>query len=226
MGAAFALAAYRASRYLRPVFAAPAADRWDQPFERLKGLLADLGLHRRLLQIRYSGVLHGLIFTGFLVLFSAIAQSFGSALIPGFSLAPIGGNTWIALLQDLFGVLVLCGIGLAIYQRLVIRPKRFEGSNSLDAWTIYGLVFAVVATMFMEFAFRLVAEGSGSPWRPVSSALAATLRALGMGASGAETGSEVAYWLHVTSVLAFLIYIPGSKHRHIFTAAPNIESPC
>src|ERR1700730_16666737 len=222
VGAAFALAAYRASRYLRPVFAAPAADRWERPSERLKGLLADLGLHRRLLQIRYSGVLHGLIFAGFLVLFSAIAQSFGSGLLPGFSLAPIGGNTWIASLQDLFGVLVLCGMGLAIYQRLVIRPKRFEGSNSLDAWTIYGLVFAVVATMFMEFAFRLVAEGSGSPWRPVSSALAATLRALGTGASGAETGSEVAYWLHVASVLAFLIYIPGSKHRHIFTAAPNI----
>jgi Fe-S oxidoreductase len=222
VGAAFALAAYRASRYLRPVFAAPAADRWDRPFERLTGLLADLGLHRRLLKIRYSGTLHGLIFAGFLVLLSAIVQSFGSGMIPGFSLAPIGGNTWIAALQDIFGVLILCGIGLAIYQRLVIRPQRFEGSNSFDAWTIYGLVVAVVATMYLEFAFKLVAEGAGSPWRPVSSALAILLRTLGVGASGAEAGGEVAYWLHVASVLTFLIYIPGSKHRHIFTAAPNI----
>jgi ferredoxin len=167
-------------------------------------------------------MLHGLIFAGFLVLLSAIVQSFGSGLIPGFSLAPIGGNTWIASLQDVFGVLILCGIGLAIYQRLVIRPKRFEGSNSFDAWTIYGLVFAVVATMFLEFAFKLVAEGAGSPWRPVSSALAILLRTLRVGASDAEIGGEVAYWLHVASVLTFLIYIPGSKHRHIFTAAPNI----
>ena len=28
--------------------------------------------------------------------------------------------------------------------------------------------------------------------------------------------------MHIAAILAFLVYIPGSKHRHIFTAIPNI----
>ncbi|TIP06016.1 MAG: (Fe-S)-binding protein [Mesorhizobium sp.] len=30
------------------------------------------------------------------------------------------------------------------------------------------------------------------------------------------------YWIHIGAILAFLIYIPGSKHRHMFLAVPNI----
>ena len=220
--AAFALAGYRALPYLRPILTAPAADRRDRPGKRLAGVIADLGLHRRLLRIRYSGVLHAMIFAGFLVLFSAIVQSFGSGLIPGFSLEPIGGSTWIALLQDIFAVIITVGIGLAAWQRQFIRPKRFVGSNAADAWIIYGLVLAVVACMLLEFAFRLAARGELSGWRPVSSAIARAILAAGISRDTAELGAEVAYWLHVTAVLGFLVYIPGSKHRHMFTAAPNI----
>jgi Fe-S oxidoreductase len=220
--AALALAVFRAMPYIRPVLSAPTADRWDRPGERLAGVLADLGLHRRLLKIRYSGVLHAMIFAGFLVLFSAIIQSFGSGLIPGFSLQPIGGNTWIALLQDIFAIVITIGIGLAAWQRLFVRPKRFEGSNATDAWIIYGLVLAVVVTMLLELAFRLAAQNELSAWRPVSSVIARAILAIGISHDTAELGSAVAYWLHVAAVLGFLVYIPGSKHRHIFTAAPNI----
>jgi Fe-S oxidoreductase len=220
--AALALAAIRAMPYVRPILSAPSADRWDKPGERLAGVLADLGLHRRLLKIRYSGALHAMIFAGFLVLFSAIIQSFGSGLIPGFSLQPIGGNTWIALLQDVFAVVITIGIGLAAWQRQFLRPKRFEGSNATDAWIIYGLVLAVVVTMLLEFAFRLAAQNELSAWRPVSSVIARAILAAGIRHDTAQLGSAVAYWLHVAAVLGFLVYIPGSKHRHIFTAAPNI----
>jgi Fe-S oxidoreductase len=220
--AALALAAIRAMPYVRPILSAPSADRWDKPGERLAGVLADLGLHRRLLTIRHSGALHAMIFAGFLVLFSAIIQSFGSGLIPGFSLQPIGGNTWIALLQDVFAVVITIGIGLAAWQRQFLRPKRFEGSNATDAWIIYGLVLAVVVTMLLEFAFRLAAQNELSAWRPVSSVIARAILAAGIRHDTAQLGSAVAYWLHVAAVLGFLVYIPGSKHRHIFTAAPNI----
>jgi hypothetical protein len=38
------------------------------------------------------------------------------------------------------------------------------------------------------------------------------LKALGPGA--ARTGFEIFYWIHVLTILGFLIYIPGSKHLH------------
>ena len=75
--------------------------------ERLAGVIEAIGLHRRLLQRPLSGMLHLMIFVSFFVLFTAIVQAFGSGLFPGFSLAPIGGRSWIALLQDVFAVVML-----------------------------------------------------------------------------------------------------------------------
>src|SRR6188768_4212008 len=77
----------------------PAA-RFDRPWERLRGVLIAVGLHRKLLERPLSGALHALIFISFFVLFTVTIDAFGSRLFPGFSLKPIGGETWIAVLQD------------------------------------------------------------------------------------------------------------------------------
>ena len=210
-------------RILRPMFHAPAESRFDRAGERLAGVAAALGLHRRLLRIRFSGALHAFIFAGFLVLFTAIVDSFGSGLFPGFSLAPIGGDSWIAALQDLFAVLLLVVIMLAAYQRLILRLPRFGGSNTTDAVVIYGLVVVIVVSMILEFAAGIAAAGDASAaWRPLSSAVASLLTAAGASGETAVRLEEAAYWLHVAAILIFLVYIPGSKHRHMFLAAPNV----
>jgi Fe-S oxidoreductase len=88
---------------------------------------------------------------------------------------------------------------------------------------IYVLVATVVTTMLMEFATSVAAGGDPSAaWRPVSGAVARGLVAGGLTAEGAAGWTEVFYWLHVFAILGFLIYIPGSKHRHMFLAAPNV----
>ena len=222
LGAA-SLAGWRFSRILKPLFAAPADNRLDQLPERLQGMLSNVFLHTRLLKFSPSGVLHLLIFSGFIVLTSAIAQSIGSRLFPGFSLAPVGGNTWIALLQDLFALSIATGIGMAMWQRYVLKPARFQGSNGKDAASIYALVLTVVSSMLLEFANAMVMDGGAlSAWRPVSSTLAWLLMSTGVNQSLAASLHVGFFWLHVLAVLSFLVYIPGSKHRHVFTAAPNI----
>lgn len=221
--AALATFLWRMGRRMRPMMAAPADPRRDHPLERLRGVIEAVGLHSRMLRFRMSGVLHLMIFSGFLVLFTAIIEAFGSGLIPGFSLAALGGNSWIALLQEIFALCLLVGLALAIWHRFVLKPARFLGSNQRDALVIYALVATVVTTMLLEFATSIAAGGDPSaPWRPVSSALASALIAMGVTARGAAHGTEVFYWLHVLAILGFLVYIPGSKHRHMFLAAPNI----
>jgi Fe-S oxidoreductase/nitrate reductase gamma subunit len=221
--AAILVTGWRFGRLLRPLLSAPPDDRLDRVSVRLGGLVTNVGLHRRLLKFRYSGVLHLMIFSGFVVLLTAIVQSFGSRLVPGFSLAPIGGQTWIAFLQDIFGVLVLAGVGLAAWQRYVLKPARFRGSSGQDALIVYCLVIAVVGAMLLEFACGILSGNEASAsWHPVASALAKGLAHMGFRSTGAATGKLIFYWIHVAAILLFLIYIPGSKHRHIFTAIPNI----
>ncbi len=217
------LAGWRARRLIMALVRAAPARRWDHPWRRLGFAAADIGLHRRLLGMRLSGVIHLMIFSGFIVLLSAIVADFGAGLMPGFSPRPIGGDTWIALLQDCFGVVVIVAIALAAWHRFVLRPPRFAGSSARDAGFIYVLVLAVVLGMFTEFACAILAGAVRSPaWHPVSLALAALLGAAGVTAGPATVIQAWAYWAHIGVVLGFLAYIPGSKHRHIFTAAPNI----
>jgi Fe-S oxidoreductase len=221
--AAVAIFCWRSARLIRPMRAARAADRFDQPSVRFAGVLRAVGLHERLLKIRYSGILHAMILLSFIVLSTAIVQAFGSALIPGFSLAPIGGDTWIASLQDTFAVVILVGVILAMWQRYVLRPARFEGSDTTDATIIYALIGAIVFSMLLQAAFEIAGGVSASEsWRPLSRWIAAGLTASGFAPETAVVGSKTMFWAHVCAILGFLIYIPGSKHRHMFLAAPNI----
>jgi hypothetical protein len=90
---------WRFSRLFRPMLSAARSDSFDQPGKHLGGVLRAVGLHERLLKVRYSGVLPAMIFSAFFVLANAIVQDFGTVLFPGFSLRPIGGETWIAALH-------------------------------------------------------------------------------------------------------------------------------
>lgn len=216
--AAVALAAWRSRPLVRALAAAPAADRFDRPMERLAGVGAAVGLHRRLLRRPLSGVLHALIFVSFFVLLTATLQAFGAVLVPGFTLAPIGGDTWIALLQDLFAALMLLGVGLAMVQRYALKPARYVGSSGRDAAIIYALILAIVASLLAEAAFH-VGAGADGHWRPLATLIARVLAPLGIDPA---RGAAVSYWIHVGAILVFLVYIPGSKHRHMVLAGPNV----
>ena len=87
----------------------------------------------RLLRWPLAGVLHAFIFWGFLVLLTAIAQGIVEALWQGFQFQLLPGSGAIAFLQDLFFFVVLCGIVMALFNRLVINPTRFRGSHRGDA---------------------------------------------------------------------------------------------
>ena len=221
--ATMAWAGYRFYLLLRPVFRSPWENRFDRLGVRLWGVVVNIGGHSRLLKKRYSGILHLMIFSGFVILFSGIVQAFGEGLVPGFSLAPIGGQTWIALSQDLFDVIVMVGLAMAAINRYILKPERFRGSNERDATIILLLIFAVVFDMLMQNTFRVASGGDPSAgWRPVSSALAGFFGLFGLHGAAARPIAEVFYWTHVSAILGFLAYIPTSKHLHIFVGIPNV----
>jgi Fe-S oxidoreductase len=208
---------------LRPLTKAAPEDRFDQPLRRLWGVITNVGGHTRLLRIRFSGVFHLLIFSGFVVLITALVEEFGKGLFPGFSLAAIGGNTWIALLQDIFELLVLVGLAMAAYNRYVWRPERFKGSNHRDATIILILICSEMASLLLHHAFQ-IAQGHdpSAAWSPVGSALAGLIGMVGIHGTAAGPWSQVFYWTHILAILAFIPYIPTSKHLHIFVGIPNI----
>ena len=221
--AAIAYFTVRARQLYRMLRLGPNENRIDRIPERVRGVLSYVGAHTRMFRNLYSGILHFFIFYGFVVLLTAIVDAFGKGIDPRFSLALIGGDTWIAFLQDLFGVLVLVGVGMALVNRLIIRPRQFHDSNEVDALIILGLIATIMIGMLGQNAARVAQGGDPSVgFRPVASAIASVFESFGWRGSAAIVPHEVFYWVHILGVLAFLAYIPSSKHLHIIVAIPNV----
>jgi Fe-S oxidoreductase len=181
---------------------------------------------RKLLQRLLPGAIHAAIFWGFLVLFPTILLAMVGVvdadpwLPSGSPLAWLAEQGWYALLVDVFALLVLVGVCAAAFVRAVRKPARFEGSHAGDAYLILALIAGIVSTLLLWHASRIalgLAEYDPA-WSPISNALS---NLFGDGAV-TEVLERVFVWLHVLLILAFLAYLPHSKHLHILTAAINV----
>src|ERR1700694_671109 len=133
--------------------------RFDRLGERVKAFFIYVIGQGRLLRWPYAGVLHALIFWGFLVLLTAIAQAIVEALWQGFHFHDGPAAFVIAFAQDIFCVAVLAGVALALINRLVVNPTRFRGSHRRDAVLILCWIGTLLVFMSLNYA-TLIAEGS------------------------------------------------------------------
>jgi Fe-S oxidoreductase len=181
---------------------------------------------RKLLQRLVPGVVHALIFWGFVVLFPTILVAVIYVVDPDPSLpagSPLGWlerQGWFAFLVDLFCCLVLVGVAAALWIRKVQRPKRFEGSHLGEADLILALIAGIVTTLLLWHATQIALGENPWPeqWSPLSNALSNVF------SDGAATEAleRVFVWAHVLLILSFLVFLPYSKHLHIATAGPNV----
>jgi Fe-S oxidoreductase len=198
--------------------------RLDHAASRVRAFFVYVVAQGRLLRWPFAGVLHAFIFWGFVVLLTAIAQGIVEALWQGFRFDLLPGSGAIAFLQDLFFFVVICGIAMALFNRLVIKPTRFRGSHRGDAILILAWIAGLLIGMELNYATRIaegVPEALGQ-WRPIASALASIFRPLGSGSEALIVLHGIFFWAHLTLVFGFLVYLGYSKHLHIITSIPNV----
>ncbi|WP_274654983.1 (Fe-S)-binding protein [Paenibacillus humicola] len=180
--------------------------------------------HRKLLKDIRSGILHLAMFYGFIVL------QFGAADIiwKGLSGSPLPLPAYGAFVtvQEWTVLIVLLAVLYAAFRRYGERLRRLKRGwkPAVVLWFIGGLM----ATVLLTQAFDRLREAALStetlfaPHAFVSSAIAQALREAGVTAGAARALYELFWWLHYGVLLAFLVYVPQSKHFHLFTAPVNI----
>jgi Fe-S oxidoreductase len=175
---------------------------------------------RKLLQRLVPGIVHALIFWGFVVLFPTIVMAFLGAVDRDWTLPWLGHQGWFFLLVDVFCVLVLAGVASALVIRKVQRPARFEGSHLGEADLILGLIALIVTTLLCWHASQIALGINEWPerWSPVSNGIASLMD----DGEWLEARERIFVWLHVLTILGFLVYLPRSKHLHIATAGINV----
>ncbi len=198
--------------------------RFENPMARLRKTLVVAIGQSKILREPFAGFMHAFIFWGFLVLLTAVLESIGEGIVPGFSFRFLGFlYAPLVFLQDLFCGLVIFSVLVALYRRYVLRPKRLElaGHSSMDATFILMMIFFIMLSMLGQNATRLLLEGSTSlGGRFLSGSFTALFAS--MSHDSLQVWFELFWWVHIGIVLVFMNYLPYSKHLHVLTSIPNV----
>ena len=202
--------------------------RGDRVSQRLKKLLVvGFGQAR---QPRYlvAGVLHILIFFGFLILSLRSLTLMGEGFVAGFHLPGLGGafGELYATLKDYTALIVLACCAVAAIRRAVFKPARYHDRHARtghghEAYLILGLIsLLMIADAIYEGSAMAVEQISGGAGLPLASMAAV---ALGGGSEGLLGSLHIgSFWIHNIALLFFLCYLPLSKHFHVLSALPNV----
>jgi Fe-S oxidoreductase len=218
--------AFNVQRLFQFMMLGHAEPRWDRPFARTWNVIKVGIAQTKIMRDPIAGAMHATIFWGFMVLTAGTVELLIAGVFPAFSFAlflPKPALTLYEASQDAFAVFVLGAIAFAYFRRLVLKPKRLDGDNVHhgDALFILGMIAGLMATLLMSVAFLEVAR-PGSVTEPhfASRLIASTLTMIP--AEAAWNAHRIQWWLHALLVLAFLNYLPYSKHLHVATSLINV----
>jgi len=220
----FALNVQRLVRYLRLGFA---EDRTDHPFVRLRNVL-EIGIaQKKIFRDPVAGPMHAMIFWGFMVLTAGTIEILIAGVFPRFSYELFLPRPVFALYtasQDIFAVLVIIAVSFALYRRIVLHPRRLEGDDleHTDALIILSLIMGLMVTLILATSFLVAARPDAVGVEKVVSHPLGMVLGHMMTPEAAYTRYEIFFWAHALLILAFLNYLPYSKHLHVITSLINV----
>ena len=182
---------------------------------------------------RYAGVMHWCIYSSFAVLTLvtialAIDDYFPLIFQVGGEHAFLEGGVYLgySLVGDVFGLIGLIGVGMALFRRFGPAPAKltWDRRQSEDA-IVVGLLGFVLFSGFLVEGLRIggdeIPRGheSWSWWAPAGWAVAKIVG--GASESALLTAHRVFWWIHVAGAFTLLGLLALTKFRHIVLAPVN-----
>ena len=200
-------------------------NRFDQMSDRFIAAVRDTIAHGRIVRKTslYSGVMHVLIFWGFVLLFigTIIVLIEHDITVPLLGYSFYQGNFYLGykLVMNAAGLMVIAGVLMAFYRRYVVQPSHVK--TAPDDIILLTLLLLLVVQGYMVQALRLAVEmDAWAAWSFVSYPMALMLQELPEGLNrGLHT---VNWWSHMLTTKIFLGYFAYSKMIHPFTSFANV----
>ena len=200
-------------------------NRFNEWWQRSRGAFTQSIMHGRIARRKslYGGIMHLLIFWGFVTLLigTIIVMIEDDVTVPLFSFSFYKGNFYLGykLAMNLAGAMLIAGVLMAIYRRLVDRPVTKD--TSADDLVLLAFLLVLAVQGFTLQALRLaVVHDPWGPWSFVSYPISLSLRGLPTG--WLEGIHQANWWVHFATTFAFLSYLAYSKMVHPFTSLANV----
>ncbi len=211
---------YSLSRRFQVLRVGRSDPRFDRIRERIRHLLVYAIGQRKMFDDRFAGVYHLLIFYGFLVVSLRTVSMVLEGLFAGWELPLLHSSVGRGYLfsKDVFELLVLIGLALAVWRRGVQRKARLVQSSS--AWLVIGLIAILMVSDLAAEGARIAAGAMGGSFLPVSRGVAALLS--GLSQPALQTVYSGMWWIHLITLYYFANELPYSKHFHVYTSLFNV----
>lgn len=211
------------------------ADYSDQPGRRWRNLLLLAFGQKKMFKNPLVAVLHFFVYAGFLIINMELLEIILDGILGTHRLfaAPLGAAyTFLINSFEVLAVLVVISCVIFLVRRNVIKLRRFI-SKDLDGWPRSDANYILVTEITLMTLFLLMnsadlalqQKGYGHyAAHPtdkflISGMIAPLFATINEGTLVLlERG---AWWLHILGILAFMNYLPYSKHLHIILAFPN-----
>ncbi len=202
-------------------------DRTDRKGERwaLMGKVA-FGQTKMVRRRYVAGFFHVVIYAGFLLINIEVAEIlidgiFGTHRIFA---EPLGGLYDVAInFFEILAVFVIIACLVFLWRRnvnVVPRLKELKGWAKKDGNNILIIELVLMMALLTLGAVEANMENAkAGPWI-ISGIIAPIFE--GVSQQNLVIIERTAWWLHIVGILAFLNYLPYSKHFHIILAFPNV----
>lgn len=201
----------------------------EDRFQRIDLRIWDMLLYafgQKRVMAKPFGINHCIIFWSFLILLIANGEFILAGVLPGVSLRllPDGVSGPLVLLCDLASLLALIGVIIAVSRRLLFKPDYLDTAyvkgRSFEGFLILGFIALLMLAYFgLHGAEIAMGEEPLAGYMPLSNFAAGLMASLNN--STLQQLNGFAWWLHALVLLAFICFLPLSKHMHILTAIPN-----
>jgi Fe-S oxidoreductase/nitrate reductase gamma subunit len=203
--------------------------RTDKLGARLRSVIVQAVGQRRTLDDIFPGFMHLVIFWGMVVLVigTALATVDWDVTHLFFDFQFLVGTVYVLfeVFLDIFGVLLLIGLGMAIYRRYVVRPERLQNMPNRamsrdDAYAIIMLTLIMITGYLVEGLRIAVTQPTWASWSPIGNALAKVFLATG---DPTNPSIHLVLWIvHILTSFVLIASIPFTKLFHILASPLNI----
>jgi Fe-S oxidoreductase/nitrate reductase gamma subunit len=191
--------------------------------KRLKVLLGEVFLQKKVRNSIYPAILHSLFFYSFVVLVVTtliIMIQFDANPLFNLNLNIFKGFVYVffSVASEFAGLFILIGVGMAAYRRYIIKPETLP--NSLEDGLVLLLIACMVVTGYLVEGLRIAVIGD--EWKMLSfiGAVIAPLFA-GMSADTAKGVHVSLWWIHTIFAMSWIAIIPYTKFFHMLSLPTN-----
>jgi len=216
---------YNLWKIVRNIRLGKSENRFDNPLKRLKILLKIAFGQTKLFARPASGILHALVYWGFLVITIGTLEMMIDGVFGLERSFGILGNFYnVAIASgEIMAILVLLSCFLFLIRRVFLNVKRFSGkemkkSSSIDA--IIALIIIsllMISLLTMNIGYIGIHSNDLVGYYPVSKILLPFFANFNL-----HLFHDISWWAHILLVLIFLNELPYSKHFHVVMSIPNV----